>query len=271
MVVFSSKYATFQQSQYSKKRFDNRLSRKFSILSRATTCSYDERRVILSDYDDEDSGIQSLYAKPTSASPFKSITHKTIKLVGTAEKTDWRSIFVASFLAFCGIFQSSLFHAGMWPFLQTIDNTATESFYGYIIASKSVGEIIASPILGHLSSRLLKNRYLLYTALCLMFAGNVLYFSLELFEPGSRKFLMLFARFTIGLGTSSTSLLQTYVVAASLPEDRSRAISGLVCGMALGSAIGPTLRMSLVVRMGKTYQIWHLRSCIYFTDIRFTS
>ncbi|KAI1712955.1 major facilitator superfamily domain-containing protein [Ditylenchus destructor] len=129
----------------------------------------------------------------------------------------------------------------MWPFLQTIDRTATERFYGYVIASQQLGELIASPVMGYLSNRIGRIRCLLYINIGMMFAGNFIYFSTELVTPPYRKFLMLISRFLIGLGTSNTSLLQAYVSSASVSEDRSRALSILTTSTALAELLCVTL------------------------------
>jgi len=42
-----------------------------------------------------------------------------------------------------------------------MDSSASENFYGYIVASYSLGQMIASPIVGYLSNRLKKVFFLL--------------------------------------------------------------------------------------------------------------
>ncbi|KAI1706707.1 major facilitator superfamily domain-containing protein [Ditylenchus destructor] len=257
--IFASKYATFQQKFSKKGNFEKQIHRKlttFTLLSLFSTSANDEKQMLCSE--DDDSGIQTADSKSGSISPILSegiINGIDMHKIDTGSKSDWKSILVTSFLCFCVIVQSSLYLASMWPFLKTLDSTATERFYGYIIAAQSLGEMLGCPIVGYLSNRSGQIRYLLYICTSLMFAGNVMYFSLELSTPVLRKYLLLVARFLVGLGCSSTCLLQAYVSTASIPEDRSRALSILTTGIALAGVFGPALQL-LFTPLG--YSGWNI-------------
>uniref|UniRef100_A0A183C112 MFS domain-containing protein n=1 Tax=Globodera pallida TaxID=36090 RepID=A0A183C112_GLOPA len=158
-------------------------------------------------------------------------------------QTDWRSLYVASFLSFCTVVQFSLYFSSMWPYLEVLDRNATESFFGYIVASYSLGQILGSPIVGFLSNRMHKIRYLLYVGLLLMFCGNGLYLSVHLFRSAERKYLLCVARFITGIGSSNISLLKAYASTASTQRDRARAIAFVTGGVALGSTMGPAFQL----------------------------
>lgn len=157
--------------------------------------------------------------------------------------TDWRSIYICAFLAFCSVVQFSLYFSSMWPYFRVVslqgktyanlykkaqlDESATEQFFGYIVASYSLGQIIGSPIAGFLSNRLRKVRdhthsfilslfvqplilpffvtqirQLLYVGLLLMFTGNAIYLCVHLFERNMHRYLLILARFVTGIGSS---------------------------------------------------------------------
>lgn len=116
------------------------------------------------------------------------------------DKTDWRSIYVASFLSFCGAVQFSLFFSSLWPFLQIIDHTTTENFFGYIIGIYSFGQILGSPVAGYWSNRIRKIRTPLNVGMWLMFAGNTIYLSVETLST-RRRLVLLIGRFITGLGS----------------------------------------------------------------------
>ncbi|KAI1702611.1 major facilitator superfamily domain-containing protein [Ditylenchus destructor] len=176
--------------------------------------------------------------------------------IGMGDKSDWRSIYVASFLSFCCAAQFSLYFSSLWPFLQTIDKSATERFFGYIVAVYSLGQILAAPVAGYLSNRFRSIRYLLYLGLALMFVGNAVYLSVQHLpkESGKRKFVLLIARFITGVGSSNISLLKSYASTASASGDRSRAIAFVTGGVALGATMGPAFQL-LFTPIG--YPGWH--------------
>lgn len=81
-----------------------------------------------------------------------------------------------------------------------IDRSATEKFYGTIIAFHSVGQIMGAPLVGYWSNRCKNISTPLVFGLSLMFTGNLLYFFVEA-VPSNRKYFILFARFIIGVGS----------------------------------------------------------------------
>uniref|UniRef100_A0A914DXI8 Major facilitator superfamily (MFS) profile domain-containing protein n=1 Tax=Acrobeloides nanus TaxID=290746 RepID=A0A914DXI8_9BILA len=174
-------------------------------------------------------------------SSYGSVSSKTAK-------TDWRSIYVAMSLTFVSAVQFSLYFSSLWPFLNIIDSTADETFFGYIVAIYSFGQIIASPLTGFWSNKIKQITLPLYIGLGLMFVGNAMYLSIEL-VPSNRKYLLLFGRFITGLGSSNVSLLKAYASTASTFKDRSRAIAFVTGGLALGMTCGPGNRIGTPLSM----------------------
>uniref|UniRef100_A0A914YS16 Major facilitator superfamily (MFS) profile domain-containing protein n=1 Tax=Panagrolaimus superbus TaxID=310955 RepID=A0A914YS16_9BILA len=157
-------------------------------------------------------------------------------------QTDWRSIYVAAALSFVGSAQFSLYFSALWPYLQILDSSSTEQFFGYIVAVYSVGQIISSPTFGYWSNAIKQVRIPLYVGLFLMFLGNALYIALEV-VTFPKKYLMLICRFVTGAGSGNVTLLRTYASTASTLKDRPRAIAFVTCGQALGMTCGPALQL----------------------------
>lgn len=157
-------------------------------------------------------------------------------------KTNWRSIYIAAILSFVGSVQFSLYFSALWPYLRTLDSSATETFFGYIVAIYSVGQVLSSPTFGYWSNKIKQVKIPLYVGLFLMFVGNALYIVLELVSF-PRKYLMFVGRFITGAGSGNVTLLRTYASTGSTFKDRPRAIAYVTCGQALGTTCGPLLQL----------------------------
>ncbi|KAE9550506.1 hypothetical protein FO519_006280 [Halicephalobus sp. NKZ332] len=161
---------------------------------------------------------------------------------GDEPQTNWRSIYIAAILSFVGSAQFSLYFSSLWPYLQIIDSTTTETFFGYIVAIYSLGQIISSPTFGYWSNKIKKVGVPLYVGLFLMFIGNALYIALE-FVSFPKRYLMLIGRFITGAGSGNVTLLRAYASTASTFKDRNKAIAYVTCGQAFGTTCGPALQL----------------------------
>ncbi|KAK0408404.1 hypothetical protein QR680_003935 [Steinernema hermaphroditum] len=156
-------------------------------------------------------------------------------------ETDWRSIYIASFIAFCAAVQFGLYFASLWPYLQTIDNEVTEQFLGFIVAAYSIATCIAAPIFGFWSNKIRQVALPMTTGILSMFTGNLIYLSCELL-PSHRRYALFVGRFLTGIGSANIPLLRAYASTACNPEDRPRAMSFLTGGITLGLVIGPAIQ-----------------------------
>ncbi|KAK0427106.1 hypothetical protein QR680_010064 [Steinernema hermaphroditum] len=159
-------------------------------------------------------------------------------------KTEWKSIYIASFILFCSAVQYGLYFSSLWPYLETvvIDPDATEQFFALIIASYSIATCISSPLAGYWSNKIKQVRLPLTAGLCCMLAGNVLYLSCELL-PSHRRYALFVARFLTGFGSANTPLLRAYASTACNPKDRARAMSFVTAGVAVGVMTGPAFQL----------------------------
>lgn len=132
-------------------------------------------------------------------------------------KTPWKSIILCGFFALCTGTQFGLFFSSIWPYIQILDASSTESFLGWIIASYSkffcdrvnlsrfdilgFGQIIAAPCVGFISNKLGTIRFPVIVCIFTQMIGNIIYGSAQLFNS-NRKWAILIARFVNGIGAS---------------------------------------------------------------------
>ena len=83
-------------------------------------------------------------------------------------------------------------------FIIQIDDSAAESFLGFIVAAFSFGQLLTSPLIGVWSSYRPIKEPLIIT-LIVSTSGNLLYSYAEAFEDDGKWILML-GRFIMGLG-----------------------------------------------------------------------
>uniref|UniRef100_A0A8C5Y3X2 Major facilitator superfamily domain containing 8 n=1 Tax=Microcebus murinus TaxID=30608 RepID=A0A8C5Y3X2_MICMU len=121
-------------------------------------------------------------------------------------KSRWRSIRILYLTMFLSSVGFSIVIMSIWPYLQKIDQTADASFLGWVIASFSLGQMVASPMFG-LWSNYRPRKEPLTVSILISVAANCLYAYVHL--PASHnKYYMLFARGLVGFGAASTDEVQ---------------------------------------------------------------
>ncbi|XP_076996186.1 major facilitator superfamily domain-containing protein 8 isoform X2 [Tamandua tetradactyla] len=113
-------------------------------------------------------------------------------------KSRWRSIRILYLTMFLSSIAFSIVIMSIWPYLQKIDQTADASFLGWVIASFSLGQMVASPIFG-LWSNYRPRKEPLIVSIFISVAANCLYAYVHI--PSSHnKYYMLVARGLVGFG-----------------------------------------------------------------------
>ncbi|KAF3818644.1 hypothetical protein GH733_012061, partial [Mirounga leonina] len=107
-------------------------------------------------------------------------------------KSRWISIRILYLTMFLSSVGFSIVIMSIWPYLQKIDQTADASFLGWVIASFSLGQMVASPIFG-LWSNYRPRKEPLIVSIFISVAANCLYAYVHV--PASHnKYYMLVAR-----------------------------------------------------------------------------
>ncbi|XP_059682832.1 major facilitator superfamily domain-containing protein 8 isoform X7 [Gavia stellata] len=112
-------------------------------------------------------------------------------------------MYLTMFLSSVGF---SIVIMSVWPYLQKIDPTADASFLGWIIASYSIGQMVASPLFG-LWSNYRPRREPLVVSTAISVAANCLYAYVHV-PHSHNKYYMLTARALVGFGAESSVLDQ---------------------------------------------------------------
>ncbi|KAM9237529.1 major facilitator superfamily domain-containing protein 8 isoform 6-T6 [Dugong dugon] len=121
-------------------------------------------------------------------------------------KSRWRSIRILYLTMFLSSVAFSIVIMSIWPYLQKIDPTADASFLGWVIASFSIGQMVASPMFG-LWSNYRPRKEPLFVSIFISVAANCLYAYVHV--PASHnKYYMLVARGLVGFGAANTDEVQ---------------------------------------------------------------
>uniref|UniRef100_A0A914VZ74 Major facilitator superfamily (MFS) profile domain-containing protein n=1 Tax=Plectus sambesii TaxID=2011161 RepID=A0A914VZ74_9BILA len=164
--------------------------------------------------------------------------HKQAAASFEDQKSPWGSLWLSNvIMLFTGI-QFSIYFTSMWPFLQTLDDSANLGFFGFVIASYSVGQAVSSPIFGFWNQKTKGTRRPVMSGMVLTILGNLIYALLPTFSD-NRKWIMMFARFLVGFGSGVVGVLRAYISTASTSKDRSKAVALGIAGFVVGIALGP--------------------------------
>jgi ceroid-lipofuscinosis MFS transporter 7 len=107
-------------------------------------------------------------------------------------------------------------------------------FLGYIVSGFPLGQFVFSPIFGWWGSK--RNmREVLVFSLVVNAIGYIM------FSVVTSGWLLLFARFVIGMGGANTAVLRTYASMASSEENRTAVMAKMSAAQSFGFLLGPGL------------------------------
>uniref|UniRef100_A0AC35TPG1 MFS domain-containing protein n=1 Tax=Rhabditophanes sp. KR3021 TaxID=114890 RepID=A0AC35TPG1_9BILA len=199
----------------------------------------------------------SKVSRKASTASIESIVSK----VSVGSKTDWTSIYLASFLSFIGSVQYGLYLSSLFPYLEQSDPNASIKFFGFIVSSYSVTQLITSPIIGIWSDKIKQIKLPIQVGLLFMLVGNLCHIFMLFFPPTTRRFIMLAGRMITGVGSANTLLLKAYATSASSSKDRSHAIAWITGAQAIGTTIAPAFQ---AIFSGISAPGFHLFGPVYF-------
>ncbi|XP_040822959.1 major facilitator superfamily domain-containing protein 8 isoform X5 [Ochotona curzoniae] len=156
-------------------------------------------------------------------------------------RSRWRSIRVLYLTMFLSSVGFSIVIMSIWPYLQKIDQTADASFLGWVIASFSLGQMVASPIFGLWSNHRPRKEPLI-VSICISVAANCLYAYVHI--PASHnKYYMLVARGLVGFGAGNVAVVRSYIAGATSLQERTSSMANTSTCQALGFILGPEHRV----------------------------
>ncbi|XP_062470165.1 major facilitator superfamily domain-containing protein 8 isoform X2 [Pezoporus occidentalis] len=175
-------------------------------------------------------------------------------------KSRWRSIWIMYLTMFLSSVGFSIVIMSVWPYLQKIDPTADASFLGWIIASYSIGQMIASPLFG-LWSNYRPRREPLVISTAISVAANCLYAYVRV-PHSHNRYYMLAARALVGFGAGATSLME-----------RTSTMANTSACQAVGFILGPVFQtcFTLIGEEGITWKLVQLQLNMYTAPVLFAA
>ncbi|XP_008581973.1 PREDICTED: major facilitator superfamily domain-containing protein 8 [Galeopterus variegatus] len=154
----------------------------------------------------------------------------------------------------------------LYFFLQ-IDQTADASFLGWVIASFSLGQMVASPIFG-LWSNYRPRKEPLIVSIFISVAANCLYAYVHI--PASHnKYYMLVARGLVGFGAGNVAVVRSYIAGATSLQERTSSMANTSACQALGFILGPASTDEVQVPQGNIDHVAVVASNVLFFVVLF--
>ncbi|XP_056180292.1 major facilitator superfamily domain-containing protein 8 [Falco biarmicus] len=184
-------------------------------------------------------------------------------------KSRWRSIWIMYLTMFLSSVGFSIVIMSVWPYLQKIDPTADGSFLGWIIASYSIGQMVASPLFG-LWSNYRPRREPLVVSTAISVAANCLYAYVHV-PHSHNKYYMLTARALVGFGAGNVAVVRSYIAGATSLTERTSAMANTSACQAVGFILGPVFQtcFTLIGEEGVTWKLVHLQLNMYTAPVLF--
>ncbi|XP_054419324.1 major facilitator superfamily domain-containing protein 8 [Pteronotus mesoamericanus] len=182
-------------------------------------------------------------------------------------KSRWRSIRILYLTMFLSSVGFSIVIMSIWPYLQKVDQTADASFLGWVIASFSLGQMVASPLFG-LWSNHRPRREPLIVSIFISVAANCLYAYVHV--PASHnKYYMLVARGLGGFGAGNVAVIRSYIAGATSLQERTSSMANMSACQALGFILGPVFQtcFALIGEKGVTWETIQLQINMYTAPV----
>ncbi|PAA94182.1 hypothetical protein BOX15_Mlig003459g1 [Macrostomum lignano] len=193
--------------------------------------------------DEEDSPLLAgVYSDATSAAlQNESNSSVSINRSPADETYRWKSIRLCYLTFFISSLGFSICLSSIWPYLQQVDTESNEAFLGWVVAAFSLGQLIASPILGLLFNVMKQARIPILISLVISLFGSALYAYVHIF-PTNRRFVLLVSRFVIGLGAGNGAVIRSFVSGATTVAERTEVMAKVSICQSLGFIVGPAVQ-----------------------------
>uniref|UniRef100_A0A914QHT8 Major facilitator superfamily (MFS) profile domain-containing protein n=1 Tax=Panagrolaimus davidi TaxID=227884 RepID=A0A914QHT8_9BILA len=143
--------------------------------------------------------------------------------------TDWRSIYIGSFVALIDSVQG--IEPTMWPYIKFLNPNVGETANGIFLGTSALGSAITSIFAGYLVNRISNTKPPLIIAKALMIAATFIYLAVELDKKSALYFLIAY-QLIMGISTGFGNVYRTHIAMATQESERSR---GYGLGMLSGS------------------------------------
>ncbi|CAF4242553.1 unnamed protein product [Rotaria sp. Silwood2] len=128
-----------------------------------------------------------------------------------------------------------------------VEPHADAPFLGWLVAAFSIGQLIASPIIGYIANRTNENKLPLVISTALIVVANVLYAYIQSINNFvfSNKWWIMLARFIMGVGAANSTIMRSYASAATTLTERTNVMANLSAYQGVGFILGPLIQALL--------------------------
>ncbi|CAF3327467.1 unnamed protein product [Rotaria sp. Silwood1] len=125
-----------------------------------------------------------------------------------------------------------------------VDLYADATFLGWLVASFSLGQLIASPIIGYIANRTNNNKLPLVISTALIVVANLLYAYIQSINNFvfSNKWWIMLARFIMGIGAANSTIMRSYASSATTVSERTNVMANLSAYQGVGFILGPLIQ-----------------------------
>ncbi|XP_028156741.1 major facilitator superfamily domain-containing protein 8, partial [Ostrinia furnacalis] len=125
--------------------------------------------------------------------------------------------------------------------LLQLEPGSKKEILGLAVGANPLGQLLFSPLLGLWANRAASARAPLLATLALFVLASALYANLHLTRPYARYWMVL-ARFLVGVSSANIAVARSYLSAATLVSERTRAVASVSLAQVLGFVVGPALQ-----------------------------
>jgi len=167
-------------------------------------------------------------------------------------KARYRSLYIVHTSALVFSLGFSIVLTGILPYLRRLTKMQDEALleiFGWMVAINPLGQMIFSPLLGWLSSKIGKIRPVMIASSLIFIAGSLTYSCLSLMPSTDngrpRWILMLAGRLLVGISSANLAPSRAYVAGATYKEERSGQLSILSLFQTIGFVLGPAIQAAV--------------------------
>ena len=152
----------------------------------------------------------------------------------------WWSIRLIYLTMFIYAISFTIVITNVYPYLTTLNHNVDKGFYGWVVASFSIGQLLSASFFGlWYHYRNARETFIFASLITIIF--NILYSYAHLFPPPIAIYIVLLTRFSIGFAFGSASVMRAFISASTTEDERTNALANLNATRSVGFLIGPVI------------------------------
>uniref|UniRef100_A0AC35EZ62 Major facilitator superfamily (MFS) profile domain-containing protein n=1 Tax=Panagrolaimus sp. PS1159 TaxID=55785 RepID=A0AC35EZ62_9BILA len=160
------------------------------------------------------------------------------KIIKEKSDTDWRSIYIATFVALISSIQGFSIIPILWPYIKFINPEISEIANGAFQGASALGNAIASIFSGYLVNKTSNTKPALIISRILAIFSTFIYFGIEL-NSKSAIYLMIAYQLLMGISFGFGNVYRTHIAMATKESERSKGYGLSNLSYSLGTILGP--------------------------------